>query len=61
MQTQINVSASYSDSIIYHTDYLPGSNLFTAVMGTSSIIDGMNDQSGTASFVDIVNASVTID
>jgi len=61
LQTQINVSAVFSDSLAYHSDYLPGPELFTAVMDTSSITDDMNDQFETASFVDIVNASVSID
>ena len=60
-QTQINVDASYSDGLAYHSDYLPGSGLFTAVMDTSDISDELNDQSGTASLVDIVNVAVTTD
>jgi hypothetical protein len=60
-QTQINVSASYSDGLTYHSDYLPGSDQFTAIMDTSDIADEVNDQSGSATFVDIVNVSVAID
>ena len=60
-QTQVNVSASYSDLLSYHSDYLPGNNQFTAVMDTSNISDDLNDHSGTANFVDIVNVSVTVD
>lgn len=60
-QTQINVSAGYSDGLIYHSDYLPGSDQFTAVMDTSDIADTLNDQSGSAALVDIVNVSVTSD
>jgi hypothetical protein len=60
-QTQINVSASYSDGQIYHSDYLPGSNQFTSVMDTGDISDELNDFSGTETLVDIVNVSVTID
>ncbi|WP_455209834.1 hypothetical protein [Kaarinaea lacus] len=63
-QTQINVSASYSGGQTYYSDYLPGYGQFTAVMDTSNIADDLNDHGGssdTATFVDIVNVSVTID
>lgn len=60
-QTQIHVSAEYIEDTIMHSDYLPTNNSFTAVMDTFDIADTMNDQSGTATFVDIINISVTVD
>jgi len=60
-QTQINVATFYYDGQTSHSDELPGFGQFTAVIDTSDVPDDVNDHSGTATFVDITNISVTID
>ena len=60
-QTQINISTFYYDGQTSHSDELPGYGQFTSVMDTSDVPDTVNDQSGTATLVDITHASVTID